>query len=66
MLAGESFHAHCADRSADRGNPAQALWGDRAVDTADRDHFEQRVRPLLNSPGIEFIGEIGDAEKPAF
>jgi len=36
------------------------------IDTADRDYFQQRVRPLLNSPAVEFIGEIGDAEKPAF
>ncbi|MGF6709129.1 glycosyltransferase involved in cell wall biosynthesis [Luteibacter sp. W1I16] len=36
------------------------------VDHADRDYFEQSIRPLLGLPGIDFIGEIGDAEKPAF
>jgi glycosyltransferase involved in cell wall biosynthesis len=36
------------------------------VDNVDREYFEQRIRPLLNSPAIEFIGEIGDAEKSSF
>ncbi|MBC6983595.1 glycosyltransferase family 4 protein [Caulobacter sp. 17J80-11] len=36
------------------------------VDKADQDYFEQRIRPLLDDPLVEFIGEIGDAEKPAF
>jgi glycosyltransferase involved in cell wall biosynthesis len=36
------------------------------VDAADRDYFDQQVRPLLDTPLVEFIGEIGDAEKPRF
>ena len=36
------------------------------VDTADRDYFEDEIRPLLSQPGLEFIGEISDAEKPEF
>jgi glycosyltransferase involved in cell wall biosynthesis len=36
------------------------------VDGADRDYFEREIRPMLDSPGIELIGEIGDADKPAF
>jgi glycosyltransferase involved in cell wall biosynthesis len=36
------------------------------VDPADRAYFEREIRPLLGDPRIEFIGEIGDAEKPAF
>jgi glycosyltransferase involved in cell wall biosynthesis len=36
------------------------------VDKVDREYFEQRIHPLLNSPAIDFIGEIGDAEKSAF
>ena len=36
------------------------------VDHADRAYFEARIAPLLDDPLIEFIGEIGDAEKPAF
>ena len=36
------------------------------VDVADRVYFEREIRPQLNDPLIDFIGEIGDAEKPAF
>jgi glycosyltransferase involved in cell wall biosynthesis len=36
------------------------------VDNADRDYFEKEIRPLLDAPGVELIGEIGDSEKPAF
>ncbi|HEY4292626.1 glycosyltransferase family 4 protein [Luteibacter sp.] len=36
------------------------------VDGADRDYFEQAIRPLFASPDIEFIGEIGDDEKADF
>jgi glycosyltransferase involved in cell wall biosynthesis len=36
------------------------------VDKADRTYFEQTIRPLLDDPLIEFVGEIGDAEKAAF
>ena len=36
------------------------------VDAADRTYFEEEIEPLLNHPLIEFVGEIGDAEKSAF
>ena len=36
------------------------------VDAADREYFEQVIEPLLDDPLVEFIGEIGDAEKAAF
>ena len=36
------------------------------VDNADADYFKKEIGPLLNDPLVEFIGEIGDAEKPAF
>lgn len=36
------------------------------VDTKDRDYFETVVRPLLNGPGVEFIGEINEREKQEF
>ncbi len=37
------------------------------VDPADQDYFEKEVRPVLDeSPHVEFIGEIGDAQKPEF
>jgi glycosyltransferase involved in cell wall biosynthesis len=36
------------------------------VDHADRDYFEKEIEPLLDHPLVEFVGEIGDAEKAAF
>ena len=36
------------------------------VDDADRDYFEAEISPLLDSPYVEFIGEIGDRDKEAF
>lgn len=36
------------------------------VDAADQEYFAQRIAPLLRHPLVEFIGEIGDADKPAF
>lgn len=36
------------------------------VDSADRSYFQHFVRPLLDHPLVDFIGEIGDAEKSEF
>jgi glycosyltransferase involved in cell wall biosynthesis len=36
------------------------------VDPADRIYFERTIRPLLDDPLIEFIGEIGADRKPEF
>lgn len=36
------------------------------VDYADVAYHEDAIRPLLGHPDVEFIGEIGDAEKPDF
>jgi len=36
------------------------------VDTQDEDYFLGVIKPLLDHPLIEFIGEIGEAEKPGF
>jgi glycosyltransferase involved in cell wall biosynthesis len=36
------------------------------VSKADREYFEVEIRPLLAHPLIEFIGEIGEAEKNEF
>ncbi|GAB3465111.1 glycosyltransferase family 4 protein [Azotobacter salinestris] len=33
------------------------------VDAADREYFERSIRPLLDHPLIEFLGEISDADK---
>jgi glycosyltransferase involved in cell wall biosynthesis len=36
------------------------------VDAADREYFDDVIRPMLNNPWVEFIGEIGEAEKAHF
>jgi glycosyltransferase involved in cell wall biosynthesis len=36
------------------------------VDPADRRYFEEEIRPLLDDPLVEYLGEIGDDAKPAF
>lgn len=36
------------------------------IDRADADYFEARIKPLLDHPLIEFIGEIGHYEKNDF
>jgi glycosyltransferase involved in cell wall biosynthesis len=36
------------------------------VDSHDMPYFRNRIEPLLDDPLVEFIGEIGDADKPAF
>src|SRR6195952_2095519 len=36
------------------------------VDRADQDYYDQLIRPLMDHPLIEYIGEIGDHEKSNF
>lgn len=36
------------------------------IDRVDQAYFESQIRPLLNDPLIEFVGEIDDTEKSAF
>ncbi|MDQ0392682.1 glycosyltransferase family 4 protein [Labrys monachus] len=36
------------------------------VDNADKDYFDEQIRPLLSTSGVEFIGEIGDGQKSEF
>jgi glycosyltransferase involved in cell wall biosynthesis len=36
------------------------------IDAADREYYESKVKPLLNDPLIEFVGEIGEPEKSDF
>jgi glycosyltransferase involved in cell wall biosynthesis len=37
------------------------------VDRADQDYYDQLIHPMIkDNPLVEFIGEIGDHEKPAF
>ena len=36
------------------------------VDKVDREYYQDKIRPLLDGPNTEYIGEITDAEKSAF
>jgi glycosyltransferase involved in cell wall biosynthesis len=36
------------------------------VDKVDQAYFAREIQPLLGAPGIEFIGEIGEAQKGDF
>jgi glycosyltransferase involved in cell wall biosynthesis len=36
------------------------------VDRVDAEYYEQRIRPLIEPPHVEYIGEIGDADKSEF
>ena len=36
------------------------------VDKADEKYFNETIRPLIQGPGVEYIGEINDSEKQAF
>jgi len=36
------------------------------IDAVDREYMEREIRPLLDHPLIEFIGEIGEREKQEF
>jgi len=36
------------------------------VDKVDEDYFRTEIRPLLDGPGVEFIGEINEREKTQF
>jgi glycosyltransferase involved in cell wall biosynthesis len=36
------------------------------VDSAEAEYFERDIRPLLDHPLVEFVGEIGDADKGRF
>ena len=36
------------------------------VDRVDKVYFDEQIRPLLDHPLVEYIGEIGDADKSAF
>jgi glycosyltransferase involved in cell wall biosynthesis len=36
------------------------------IDAADEQYFEHEIVPYLGLPGVEFIGEVTEAQKPAF
>ena len=36
------------------------------IDDVDRNYFHEQIRPLLDDPHIEFVGEISDTDKASF
>ena len=36
------------------------------IDPADEEYFQREIVPLLGLPGVEFVGEVNEAQKPAF
>jgi glycosyltransferase involved in cell wall biosynthesis len=36
------------------------------IDRTEEDYYRSRVAPLLSDPLVDFIGEVGEAEKPGF
>ncbi|MBO1074201.1 glycosyltransferase family 4 protein [Roseomonas marmotae] len=36
------------------------------VDRVDVNYYEQKIRPMMDHPLVEFIGEINEQQKPAF
>ena len=36
------------------------------IDRVDQQYFRERIAPLLDKPGIEFIGEINELKSPSF
>ena len=36
------------------------------IDKVDKEYFDTKIKPMLDHPLIEFIGEIGDSEKQEF
>jgi glycosyltransferase involved in cell wall biosynthesis len=61
----------CPEKSPDRAIRIARAAGMKLkiaakVDRVDRNYFETTIRPMIDGDQIEMIGEIGDAEKPAF
>jgi len=59
------------EKRADRAIAIATASGERLriaakVDDADRDYFTREIRPLLDNPLVEFIGEICEREKSSF
>src|SRR5262245_4594479 len=36
------------------------------IDRADRDYYDEQIRPMMSSPYVDYIGEINDAQKSNF
>jgi len=51
---------------ASPSRPPRRLKIAAKVDPVDRPYFESEIQPLLDDPLIDYVGEIGDADKPRF
>ena len=61
----------CPEKRPDRAIDIARRFGMKLkiaakVDAVDQDYFDERIRPMLNLPGVEFIGEINESEKNDF
>jgi len=61
----------CADKRPDRAIEIARRSGiplkiAAKVDKADEEYFDSEIRPLLDGPLVEFVGEISEAEKAPF
>jgi glycosyltransferase involved in cell wall biosynthesis len=61
----------CPEKRVDRAIAIARACGQRLriaakVDPADAEYFEREIRPLLDDPLVEYLGEIGDREKGPF
>ncbi|MHA1564956.1 MAG: glycosyltransferase family 4 protein [Alphaproteobacteria bacterium] len=61
----------CPEKRVDRAIEIARRTGMRLkiaakIDRVDQAYFDDQIRPLLNDPLIEFVGEIDDTEKSAF
>lgn len=61
----------CPEKSPDRAIRIARAAGMKLkiaakIDRVDKAYFESTIRPMIDGHQIEMIGEIGDAEKPAF
>lgn len=55
------------DRAIDIANALrQPLKVAAKIDPTDREYYKQVIEPKMNSPYVEFIGEINDAQKSEF
>ncbi|HEY0422427.1 MAG TPA: glycosyltransferase family 4 protein [Rhodopila sp.] len=61
----------CPEKSPDRAIRIARAAGMKLkiaakIDRCDREYFETTIRPMIDGDQVEMIGEIGEAEKPAF
>ena len=49
-----------------RGGPGRPLRVAAKIDPLDVDYWHTVIEPLFRSYDVDFVGEIGEAEKPAF